>query len=573
MSRVITSPPAEGLRPDGTLPGGWWHEEPNGRIHCDLCPRDCSLKPGDRGFCFVRQNLDGEMVLTTYGRSTGFCIDPIEKKPLNHFYPGTSVLSFGTAGCNLGCKFCQNWDISKSREVARLSELATPEAIAQAALAHGCRSVAFTYNDPVIWAEYAIETARACRAVGVKAVAVTAGYITPEARGAFFEVMDAANVDLKAFSEKFYREITYSHLQPVLDTIAWLKAETDVWFELTNLIIPQANDSMDEIRRMSGWVLQHCGDEVPLHFSAFHPDFRMRDRGNTPLETLLQSYEVARSEGLKHVYVGNVNDERHQSTYCPHCDKLVIERNWYALGAYHLEGNHCEHCGGTVAGHFDTRPGTWGRRRQPVEITRFGENPQVISEIQPKTLMKPSTTASASAVAERPELTDEQQAQILHAAAEFVTATILSRPARLPDPALSGAADWSVMGAYVTLKRDDRLRACCGFLGQPRRLIDAIQQAAQRTALEDHRLPPISPTELMHLDLHVNLLHGFETVQASGTRSHRRGGSRPPRSAHPAGRFRRPAPADGPRRERLGFRNVPPADLPEGRPSHNGVGG
>ncbi|MCA1686648.1 MAG: AmmeMemoRadiSam system radical SAM enzyme, partial [Planctomycetia bacterium] len=320
MPRVVNKPPTDPKAADGLYPGGWWHEdEADGRLVCDLCPRACRLKPGDRGFCFVRENHDGAMVLTTFGRSTGFCIDPIEKKPLNHFYPGTSVLSFGTAGCNLGCKFCQNWDISKSKEVERLSERATPEAIAEAARSLDCRSVAFTYNDPVIWAEYAIETAKACRAVGVKAVAVTAGYITPEARGAFFEFMDAANVDLKGFTEEFYRHVTYSHLQPVLDTLAWLKKETDVWFEITNLVIPGENDSVDEIRRMSGWVLEHCGDEVPLHFSAFHPDFRMTDRPNTPHETLLRAHEAARREGLKYVYVGNVHDVAHQSTDCPHC--------------------------------------------------------------------------------------------------------------------------------------------------------------------------------------------------------------------------------------------------------------
>src|SRR3954447_19426054 len=286
MTRRVTLPTTNRPRADGLLPGGWWHDEPEGgRIACDLCPRACSLKEGDRGFCFVRQVKGGEMVLTTYGRSTRFCIDPIEKKPLNHFYPGTSVLSFGTAGCNLGCKFCQNWDISKSREVERLSELATPEAIAEAARRHGCRSVAFTYKDPVIWAEYAIETARACRAAGVKTVAVTAGYITPEARGPFFEVMDAANVDLKGFTEEFYQHVTYSHLQPVLETLEWLKRESDTWFEITNLVIPRANDSMDEIRQMRQWILKQCGDDVAVHFTAFPPDFRMRDRPNTPRET------------------------------------------------------------------------------------------------------------------------------------------------------------------------------------------------------------------------------------------------------------------------------------------------
>ncbi|MCA9220039.1 MAG: AmmeMemoRadiSam system radical SAM enzyme, partial [Planctomycetales bacterium] len=363
MSRLVTLPPESKLRDDGLLPGGWWHEsdEP-GRIVCDLCPRECHLKPGDRGFCFVRENVGGEMMLSTYGRSTGFCIDPIEKKPLNHFYPGTAVLSFGTAGCNLGCKFCQNWDISKSREVERLSELATPEMIAEAARRTGCHSVAFTYNDPVIWAEYAIDCARACRAVGVRTVAVSAGYITDVARPTFFHAMDAANIDLKAFTEEFYHKITYSHLQPVLDTLHWLKHESDVWFEITNLVIPDANDDPDELRRMCDWVVEHVGDEVPLHFSAFHPDFRMRDRGPTPHQTLLAARETARRQGVKYVYVGNVDDQRHQSTYCPACGQVVIERNWYELGQYHLQGSRCRHCGHEIAGRFADRPGDWGRK-------------------------------------------------------------------------------------------------------------------------------------------------------------------------------------------------------------------
>src|SRR3954449_7064871 len=282
MLKIVTLPPAGPPGTDGSKPGGWWHSQEDGRVVCDLCPRTCALKDGDRGFCFVRQNLGGRVVLTTYGKSTGFCVDPIEKKPLAHFYPGTSVLSFGTAGCNLGCKFCQNWSISKSKEVQALSEHATPEQIAVGAESMCCKSVAFTYNDPVLWAEYAIDTARACRERDIKAVAVTAGYITPEARGPFFEVMDAANVDLKGFSEAFYQHVTYSHLQPVLDTLEWLKKETDVWFEITNLIVPNENDSADELKRMSAWILKHCGAEVPIHFTAFHPDFRMRDRGPTP---------------------------------------------------------------------------------------------------------------------------------------------------------------------------------------------------------------------------------------------------------------------------------------------------
>ena len=287
MSRVVTLPPEQELLADGAKVGGWWRELDDGRLLCELCPRACHLKEGDRGFCFVRERRGGQMVLTTYGRSTGFCIDPIEKKPLNHFYPGTSVLSFGTAGCNLGCKFCQNWDISKSREIERLSDQAQPEAIVAAAQQHGCRSVAFTYNDPVIWAEYAVDCARACRAAGIKTVAVTAGYITPQARPYFYADMDAANVDLKGFTEDFYYHYTLSHLQPVLDTLEWLHRETDVWFEITNLIIPNANDAADEIRQMCEWILKHVGDEVPVHFTAFHPDFRLRDRPPTPHEKLL----------------------------------------------------------------------------------------------------------------------------------------------------------------------------------------------------------------------------------------------------------------------------------------------
>lgn len=539
MPRVVQSPPASVVRIGsaqavGNWPGGWWHEEPeSGRIVCDLCPRECKLKPGDRGFCFVRQNLDGEMVLTTYGRSTGFCIDPIEKKPLNHFYPGSSVLSFGTAGCNLGCKFCQNWDISKSREVERLSDVALPEAIARAAVAHDCRSVAYTYNDPVIWAEYAIDTARACRALGVKNVAVTAGYIHPRAREAFFEPMDAANVDLKGFTEEFYYHITYSHLQPVLETLEWLQRETDVWFEITNLVIPQTNDSHDELKQMSEWILQHLGDSVPVHFTAFHPDFRMRELPPTPAETLIAAREIATGVGLKYVYVGNVHDVAGQSTYCPGCKAMVIERDWYALGVYQLRGNRCASCGRVIAGHFDSQPGDWGRKRQPVRIADFEPAANLI-QLQPAAaatrspdtpfpsafkglpMSNVSSTPSTAGQPQRPTLSPEQQRAIQYAANEFIAAPICDRPLRLSDLTLAGAADMTVMGAFVTLKRRGHLRACCGALGQPMRLIDALSQSAKRTALEDVRLPPISATELRYLDLDVSLLYGFEPMRARG---------------------------------------------------------
>ncbi len=546
MSQAVILPPPTELLPDGTKLGGWWHDaEDTGRIVCDLCPRGCSLKAGDRGFCFVRENRDGQMVLSTYGLSTGFCVDPIEKKPLNQFYPGTSVLSFGTAGCNLGCRFCQNWDISKSREVERLSERAAPETIAQAARQLNCASVAYTYNDPVIWAEYAIDTARACRAVGVKSVAVTAGYILSPARETFFHEMDAANVDLKAFSETVYAQLTYSHLQPVLDTLHWLKHETDCWFEITNLLIPDENDSRDELRSMCDWILEHVGDEVPLHFSAFHPDFRMRDKRATPLETLLQAYEIARRQGLRYVYVGNVDDVEHQSTYCPHCGKLLIERNWYDLSAYHLRGDRCGHCGGKIAGRFLESPGNWGRQRLPVRISQFaapsaapsvgrgsgvsasaaaGQTPPVTPEKQEQHKKEQLMAAQSGTnqatdpgnVPTSPALTPAQEAAVHHAACEVVAAGVQGLPAKASDATLAGCAGQLVMGAFVTLKRSGHLRACCGVLGRPMRVLEAVQQSALRTATEDSRFPTISPTELEHLDLDVTLLYGFQPVEARG---------------------------------------------------------
>ncbi len=523
MSRIIELPPEDGVRSDGLYAGGWWHTlDDDERIVCDLCPRECHLKPGDRGFCFVRQNVAGEMMLTTYGRSTGFCIDPIEKKPLNHFLPGTSVLSFGTAGCNLGCKFCQNWDISKSREVERLSELAGPDAIAAAAQHFECRSVAYTYNDPIIWAEYAIDTARSCRAAGIKNVAVTAGYISPAARAPFFEFMDAANVDLKAFTEEFYHKITYSHLQPVLETLEWMKRETDVWFEITNLLIPDANDSPDELREMCDWILRHVGDDVPVHFSAFHPDFRMRDRPNTPPETLVAAREIALQQGLKFSYVGNVNDVTNQSTYCPSCRGLLIQRNWYELGAYHLDHNRCGHCGVEIAGLFEAAPGHWGRKRLPVQISQFSQPLPITSipvkrkEVSPMTTAPNSEGAAARLAAQRPKLSDEQQQLVHRGACELIASSILKRPLNIADPTLGGVADRTVMGAFVTLKRNGNLRACCGALGRPMPLGTALQQAAVRTATEDTRLPEISPTELPYLDVDVSLLHGFQPLQEKG---------------------------------------------------------
>ncbi len=341
----------------------------DGRARCDVCPRQCKMKDGQRGLCFVRANHHGEVVLTTYGRSSGFCVDPIEKKPLHHFLPGSPVLSFGTAGCNLACDYCQNWDISKSREMDTLMAAATPEQIAAAAAASGSRSVAFTYNDPVIFMEYAIDVARACHARDIKTVAVTAGYVSPGAREELFAHIDAANVDLKAFSEDFYFRVTKGHLQPVLDTLRYLKHETDVWLELTTLLIPGLNDSDDELRRMVAWVVEELGPDVPMHFSAFHPDYRMRDRPPTPPATLARARELAREAGIRHAYTGNIHDPRGGSTYCHGCGGLLIERDWYQLGTYALtDDGSCRACGTGCPGVFDGPKGSWGRRRLPLTM-------------------------------------------------------------------------------------------------------------------------------------------------------------------------------------------------------------
>lgn len=351
------------------FPARWWHKLEDGRVQCDLCPRDCKLNEGQRGFCFVRQRVGEGMVLDTYGRSSGFCVDPIEKKPLNHFHPGSSVLSFGTAGCNLGCRFCQNWDISKSREQDTLADEASPEAIATHAARMGCRSVAFTYNDPVIFAEYAMDVADACHALGVETVAVTAGYIHAAPRRELYAKMDAANVDLKAFTEDFYRRVTFAHLQPVLDTLEYLKHETRVWFEVTTLLIPGHNDSEAEVTRLSEWMVEHVGPDVPLHFTAFHPDYKMQDVPATPPATLRRARELARRAGLKHVYTGNVHDTEGDTTLCAGCGTALIVRDWYRLLSYRVtpEGR-CPDCGAEVPGRFDAAPGVFGARRVPVRI-------------------------------------------------------------------------------------------------------------------------------------------------------------------------------------------------------------
>jgi len=351
-------------------PTRYWHLLDDGRVQCDVCPRTCKLHEGQRGLCFVRMNHQNKIVLTSYGRSSGFCIDPIEKKPLNHFLPGTPALSFGTAGCNLACKFCQNWDMSKSRELDTLMDAASPQLLAAKAKELGSRSIAFTYNDPIIFMEYAIDTAIACHELSIKSVAVTAGYISAKPRQEFFQNMDAANVDLKAFSERFYWKITGGHLQPILETLQFIQHETDTWLELTTLLIPGENDSNQELEEMTRWVVENLGPEVPMHFSAFHPDWKMRDKPATPTTTLTRAREIAMKNGVRYAYTGNIHDETGGSTYCYQCGTRLIGRDWYVITEWKLNADGtCPSCGTPCDGIFEPDPGQWGAKRQPIRIT------------------------------------------------------------------------------------------------------------------------------------------------------------------------------------------------------------
>ncbi|MGB0694289.1 MAG: AmmeMemoRadiSam system radical SAM enzyme [Rhodospirillaceae bacterium] len=429
-----TKPEAPQALPPHMVPGRHWHALENGRIRCDLCPRACDIPTGQRGLCFVRANVGGQMMLTTYGRSSGFCIDPVEKKPLNHFLPGTPILSFGTAGCNLTCKFCQNWEISKARKVETLNRDAAPDTIAQAAQRTGCRSVAYTYNDPVIMLEYAMDTAKACHAKGLRNVAVTAGYVEPAARADFFSVMDAANVDLKAFTEGFYKNLASASLKPVLDTLKWLVHESNVWVEITTLLIPTQNDADEELQALSAWVAEELTPEVPVHFSAFHPDHKMMDLPRTPHETLKRARAIAQAEGLRHVYLGNVHDKEADATYCTGCGKAVIERDWYQLDAYHLtDSGACKSCGTQMAGLFDGPVGDWGRKRVPIDPARFASpapqqvrlrSKQAVPQAKPKPAPAPVPPTQAPTSAARPSMAP--------GAGQRVTARTVALPVQVP---------------------------------------------------------------------------------------------------------------------------------------------
>jgi len=330
----------------------WWESQSNGKILCTLCPRYCTIGEGQKGFCYIRENIDNKLYSIGYGKPTGFAIDPIEKKPLSHFLPGTDVLSFGTAGCNLGCKFCQNWTMSKSKIDDINSLEATPEQVVSHAKKHGTPSIAYTYNDPTIFGEYVIDISKIARKENIKNVMVTAGYIDKEARKDVYKYIDAANVDLKAFTETFYHKLTFSHLNDILDTLIWIKNETDVWLEITTLLIPRENDSQEEIKQLSSWVVENLGENVPLHFTAFHPDFKMKDKPRTPISTLTMARNMAIKEGINYCYIGNVHSIEGQTTYCPNCNEPVIIRDWHSVLDVRLSENKCQNCRESVSGIF-----------------------------------------------------------------------------------------------------------------------------------------------------------------------------------------------------------------------------
>jgi pyruvate formate lyase activating enzyme len=358
-----------------TVPTKYWHELEDGRVQCDVCPRACRLHEGQRGLCFVRARVDDQIVLTSYARSSGFCVDPVEKKPLNHFLPGSAVLSFGTAGCNLACRFCQNWDISTSREIDTLADSAAADVLARTAASLGCRSVAFTYNDPVIFWEYAADVADACHQIGIATIAVTAGYMSPEPRAEFYRHLDAANVDLKGFTEDFYHRTCAAHLADVLDTLRYLRHETTVWFEITTLLIPGHNDSDEELEAETAWIATELGDDVPLHFSAFHPDYKMMHVPATPAATLTRARRIALGNGLRYVYTGNVHDTEGGTTTCPGCGSQVVVRDWYAIDRYLLKDDGtCQKCGEQIPGRYDGPAGQWGGRRLPLSIAKTAGN-------------------------------------------------------------------------------------------------------------------------------------------------------------------------------------------------------
>jgi len=324
---------------------------------CDLCPRHCTLAEGQTGICGVRTCRDGIVTLLSYGKTSGFAVDPIEKKPLNHFYPGSKILSFGGIGCNLSCRFCQNAATAQSRDLSLLPSSATPEDIVRLAKENHCESVAFTYNEPIIAIEYVLDIAAACQSAGLKTVAVSNGFISEKYRPGFYDSMDAANIDLKSFSETFYHEYCGAPegnacLESVKETLLYL-TRSHTWLEVTTLLIPTLNDTDAEVDALCNWFAENLGREIPLHFTAFRPANRLQTLLATPPQTLFRAREIALSFDLCYVYTGNIDDPAGQTTYCPQCDQMVIMRNHYNVDEYEIDHESCcKYCGQTIKGRF-----------------------------------------------------------------------------------------------------------------------------------------------------------------------------------------------------------------------------
>jgi len=306
----------------------FWEPAPDRRVQCRLCPRECLIAPDRCGTCGVRRNEGGRLQSLSYGRLCAVHVDPIEKKPLFHFMPGSPILSVGTVGCTLNCRFCQNWELARGDPTRAPDAITPPEVVVALAMRQHCPCIAFTYNEPTVFAEYVMDVARLAHHAGLRTVMVTNGYVSPAVIPDLYHEIDAANVDLKALSEDFYHVQTGGHLAPVLSTLEALRAN-NVWIEVTTLLIPGLNDDMGEVRAAAIWIRDHLGCDTPWHLSAFHPAHRMLDRPPTPLATLEQAQATALGQGLRFVYLGNVG--RDSNTLCPHCGRVVIARTGWSV--------------------------------------------------------------------------------------------------------------------------------------------------------------------------------------------------------------------------------------------------
>jgi len=322
------------------------------RVKCLLCPRTCELKEGERGNCRVRMNIAGRLQTLVYGRPCAVHIDPIEKKPLYHYLPGSRSFSIATAGCNLHCMFCQNWEISQREPEYTTNIDLSPEEVVNQALNAGCRTIAYTYSEPIIFFEYAADTGRLAHKNGLLNVWVTAGYINQEPLKEAVSFIDAAHVDLKGITDTYYKNVCKATLKPVLDTIKTMK-DSGVWVEIINLVVPTYNDTKDDFSRLCDWIIENVGVETPLHFSRFWPTYQLKNLPPTPVESLSLARNIAMAKGIHYVYIGNVPEHEGNNTYCPICKKLIIGRQGYVISGYNIRDGKCGFCGHPIPGRWE----------------------------------------------------------------------------------------------------------------------------------------------------------------------------------------------------------------------------